>query len=288
LKWALAALAAILAFAAPDFFALANLRDLALANLATLIVACGLLLVILAGEIDISVGSQFALCGWVIGFAPWAAPLAGAACGLTNGLLCGALRLPSIVVTLATMVALRDAIRWLTQGAWTRMPDGFQWFGLGQTQGQWLLIATAAALALAMGWALRNVRVMRFFYAVGASGESARLTGIPVTRVRVLAFAALGLLTGLAALLNAVRFTEVQPSAGLGLELKAIAAVVVGGASIRGGRGTMLGTVLGVALLGTIGAALAFLGFSAYWEKAIQGAIILAAALAEYWEARRA
>ena len=90
-------------------------------------------------------------------------------------------------------------------------------------------------------------------------------------------FATLGCLTGLAALLNSVRFNQIPSNAGLGLEMKVIAAVVVGGAAIRGGRGTVAGTLLGVALLGLIGPALTFLGVSAYWERAIQGAIILAA-----------
>ncbi len=115
-----------------------------------------------------------------------------------------------------------------------------------------------------------------------------REAGISVRAVHVLTVVAAGALTGLAALLNAMRFNEIQPSSGMGLELKAIAAVVVGGASIRGVRGTMLGTVIGVALLGVVGSALTFLGISAYWEKAIQGSIILLAALAESWGDRRA
>lgn len=274
---ALFALGTLLAVFAPGFFALANLRDLALNNVATLITASGLLLVILLGEIDISVGSQFAVCGLVIGVAPWAAPLAGAALGLVNGTLCGGLRLPSIVVSLAAMVALRDAIRFTTQGAWITMPVGFQWAGLGQDTGQWVVLGGAALMVALLGWALNNVGLLRNIYAVGANAEAAHLAGLPVQAVRTGTFVALGAMVGMAALLNALRFNEVQPSAGTGLELKAIAAVVVGGASIRGGRGTMAGTVTGVALLGLIGAALTFLGVSAYWEKAIQGVIILVA-----------
>ncbi len=91
----------------------------------------------------------------------------------------------------------------------------------------------------------------------------------------------MGALTGLASVLNAIRFSDVQSNAGVGLELKAIAAVVVGGASITGGRGTLIGTLIGVALLGSIGPALTFLGISPYWEKAIQGGIILTAVMGE-------
>jgi rhamnose transport system permease protein len=286
--WAVLALAAVLALGAPGFFTAANLRDLALNNVATLITAAGLLLVILLGEIDISVGSQFAVCGLVIGVAPWAAPVAGMALGLANGALCGGLRLPSIVVSLAAMVALRDAIRWTTQGAWITLPAGFQWAGLGQDAGQWLVLGIAVLIVALLGWALANVGLLRNVYAVGANAEAAHLAGLPVAAVRIGTFAALGAMVGMAALLNALRFNEVQPSAGTGLELKAIAAVVVGGASIRGGRGTMAGTVTGVVLLGMIGAALTFLGVSAYWEKAIQGAIILAAVLLDLWGGRDA
>jgi rhamnose transport system permease protein len=286
--WAVLALAAVLALGAPGFFTAANLRDLALNNVATLITAAGLLLVILLGEIDISVGSQFAVCGLVIGVAPWAAPVAGMALGLANGALCGGLRLPSIVVSLAAMVALRDAIRWTTQGAWITLPAGFQWAGLGQDAGQWLVLGIAVLIVALLGWALANVGLLRNVYAVGANAEAAHLAGLPVAAVRIGTFAALGAMVGIAAWLNALRFNEVQPSAGTGLELKAIAAVVVGGASIRGGRGTMAGTVTGVVLLGMIGAALTFLGVSAYWEKAIQGAIILAAVVLDRWGGRDA
>ncbi len=286
--WAVLALAAVLAVGAPGFFTAANLRDLALNNVATLITAAGLLLVILLGEIDISVGSQFAVCGLVIGVAPWAAPVAGMALGLANGALCGGLRLPSIVVSLAAMVALRDAIRWTTQGAWITLPAGFQWAGLGQDAGQWLVLGFAVLIVALLGWALANVGLLRNIYAVGANAEAAHLAGLPVAAVRIGTFAALGAMVGMAAWLNALRFNEVQPSAGTGLELKAIAAVVVGGASIRGGRGTMAGTVTGVVLLGMIGAALTFLGVSAYWEKAIQGAIILAAVVLDRWGGRDA
>jgi rhamnose transport system permease protein len=112
---------------------------------------------------------------------------------------------------------------------------------------------------------------------VGSNRDAARLAGLRVPAIAASAFVLLGALTGLAALFNAVRFNQIPSNAGLGLELKVIAAVVVGGTSITGGRGSIAGTVLGVALLGMIGPALTFLGVSAYWERAIQGAIILTA-----------
>ena len=107
--------------------------------------------------------------------------------------------------------------------------------------------------------------------------DAARLVGIDSARVTFAAFAITGALTGCAALLNSVRFNQIPSNAGLGLELKVVAAVVVGGTAITGGKGSIAGTLLGVILLGAIGPALTFLGVSAYWERAIQGAIILAA-----------
>lgn len=285
---ALAVLTVVLAIGAPRFFLPANLRDLALNNVSTMLVACGMLIVILIGRIDISVGSQFALCSLAAGAWPPLAIAAGAAAGSLNGALAGWMNLPAIVVTLGTMVALRGAIRWITQGEWVRLPEGLQWAGLDPGAGQTLILVLTAIGVAITGWALRNLAAMRWFAATGSSEESARLAGLPVPQIRFAAFVMAGCFTGLAALMNALRFAEVQPSAGVGLELKAIAAVVVGGASIRGGRGTVIGTIIGVVLLGMIGSALTFLGVGAYWEKAIQGGIILLAALADSFGDRRA
>ena len=195
-----------------------------------------------------------------------------------NGLLVGRLGLPSIIVTLATLVAWRDGLRWVTEGAWVQdLPADFQWLGLGQKGGQRLIVAVALLVLTGLAVALRHLAVGRAVYAVGSDREAARLAGIEPARAVFFVFVLVGALTGLAALLNAVRFSSVPSSPGLGLELKAVAAVVVGGTAIRGGRGTLVGTLIGVGLLGTIGPALTFAGVNPFWEKAIQGAIILGA-----------
>lgn len=285
---AIAALAAVLAVAAPGYFSPGNLSDLFLSNLPVLLIALGMTLVIVTGEIDISVGSMFAICGvaagilaksgWPVWLACAAACVAGAGLGSLNGALVSYAGIPSIVVTLATMVALRDGLRWATDGAWVQdLPPAFQWLGL--TQGAFPMVAAAITGMLTAGfaWGLRHLAAGRAIYATGSNPGAARLAGLNTSAVKWLAFTVLGSLTGLAAVLNAVRFNQIPSNAGIGLEMKVIAAVVVGGTSVTGGTGTVAGTVLGVILLAAIGPALTFLGVNAYWERAIQGSIILVA-----------
>jgi len=294
---AIVALWIVLAFAAPGFFTLDNQRDVLMANMPVLIAALGMTLIILTAQVDISIGSQFAICGVIAGLlaksglpllaVALAVFLTGAALGAVNGALVARVRIPSIVVTLAAMIALRDALRWATQGAWIEdLPRNFQWFGLTLPASQIVTAGVAAILFASTAWGLRNLRAGRAVYAVGSSENAARIAGIDAARVTFWAFAISGALTGCAAMLNSARFNQIPSNAGLGMELKVIAAVVVGGAAIHGGRGTVMGTLLGVILLGTIGPALTFLGISAYWEKAIQGAIILVAVAAEAWPKR--
>jgi rhamnose transport system permease protein len=202
--------------------------------------------------------------------------------GALNGALVALLRIPSIVATLATMLALRDGLRWATGGAWVQgLPPGFQWFGMSQRGGEVAISAASLAVFLAVAWGAHNLAAGRAVYATGADAESAELLGLRPRRVTFWVFVAMGSMTGLAAMLDAVRFSDVQTNAGIGLEMAVIAAVVVGGASIRGGRGTLFGTLAGIVLLGTVGTALTFLGVSAYWERALQGAIVIAAVVVE-------
>lgn len=284
---AFAALLLAVGIVSPSFFSVANLRDLLVSNAPVLIVAVGMTLVVVAGQIDISVGSQFAVCSIAAGLLAKSLPMPmvvllviaiGCLLGAINGWLVANAKIPAIVVTLATLVAWRDGLRWATEGAWVQnLPGNFQWLGFGQVAGQILIVAVAALGVLVSGWALRNLPAGRSVYAVGSDAEAARLAGINPPHVTLNVFVLMGALVGLAALLNAIRFSSVPANAGIGLEMKAIAAVVVGGAAITGGRGTLWGTLIGVALLGTIGTALTFAGINPFWEKAIQGAIILAA-----------
>lgn len=283
---ALLLLMLVMAVFAPNFFSIDNLRDISLSNSALLLIASGMTLVIIVGEIDISVGSLFAVtalaCGalakdaFPIAALPLLALLIGAALGAMNGALIAFAGVPSIVATLATMVIWREAVRWVTAGAWIEgLPANFQWLGLGQSTGRLTIVVVSLAIFAFFLWASKNLWLARAVFATGSDREAARVSGVPVRTLVFWVFILMGALTGFAAFLNAIRFSDVPANSGLNLELKAIAAVVVGGTPITGGKGTLLGTFLGVALLGCLGPALVYLGINPFWEKAIQGAIIL-------------
>lgn len=284
---AYAALLGIMAVFSPAFFREEFASTWVLMS-PVLLAAVGMTFIVIARQIDISIGAQFSICGVLAGLlAKMHFPLpvvgacaigAGAVMGMLNGALVALAGLPSIVVTLATAVVLSQSLSWIRQGEAVRnLPPGFQWFGLGQGAGEMLLVAVAAGITALFAWCARNLAGGRAFFAVGSDAAAARLAGIRPRVVTFNAFVMLGALVGFAALLNAARFPQVDTGAGNGLELAVIAAVVVGGTAINGGRGTLIGTVVGVALLTTIGPSLTFLHLPAQWERAVQGAIILAA-----------
>ena len=280
-----------LAIFAPGFYQPQPLLSLVTREAPTLVVACGMALVIISRQIDISVGAQFSVCsvgagllaarGWPLALVIPAASLLGALLGAVNGALVAGLRLPSIVVTLATMVILRQGLNLVQQGAFVNLPDGVQWFGLSQAAGQWTLVGAALVLLVVIGVAMRRVAAGRWVYAVGTDEEASRLAGLRPQLVTFLVFVFMGTLAGLAATMNIVQSPQVQPLAGSGLELKVIAAVVVGGVAISGGRGNVWGAFAGLLLLACVSPALTHLHIEAYWEKAIQGTIILLAVVAD-------
>ena len=294
---ALAALLLVLVVLAPSFYQAQPLLSLAAREAPILVVTCGMALVLISRQIDISLGSQFSVCSVVAGLLAalhWplalvlpAAILAGTVFGALNGALVAGLGLPSIVVTLATMVTWREGLRWLRQGVWVDLPERSQWFGLSQTAGQWTLVGVALAILLALALALKHLAAGRFVYAVGSDAEAARLAGIRPKRVTFAVILLAGALTGLAAVMNVAQSPQVDPNSGSGLELKTIAAAVVGGVAISGGRGNLWGALLGLLLLACISPALTHLHVQAYWEKAIHGAVILLAVVADGWRNRR-
>ena len=286
-----------LAIFAPAIYQPQPLLSLLTREAPTLVVACGMAFVIISRQIDISVGSVFSVCsvcagllaarGWPLALVLPASVALGALFGAFNGFLVAVLRLPSIVVTLATMVTLRQGLNLVRQGEFVNLPDRIQWFGLSQTAGQLVLVTASVALLIGLALAMRHLAAGRFVYAVGTDAEAARLAGIRPQLVTFLVFVFIGALTGLAAMMNLAQSPQVQPLTGNGLELKVIAAVVVGGVAISGGRGNLWGAFAGLILLACISPALTHLHIQAYWEKAIQGAIILLAVVADGLRSRK-
>jgi rhamnose transport system permease protein len=295
---AYAVLLLVLAWRVPAFYQGNELRNILVNNSAVLVAAVGMTLVMLTRHIDISIGLQWAACGVIAGLLARAGLpmplvivatlLCGALLGAINGALVAGLGLPSIVVTLATVFILREALRWAREGESIKdLPPGFQWFGLSQLAGQWLVIGIALFVLLCFAWGLRYIAAGRAIYATGSDAEAAFLAGMRPRRVVFGVFVLMGAMSALAALLNAVRFPDVEASAEMGTEIQVIAAVVVGGVAVSGGRGTLIGPLLGVLLLGTIGSALVFLHIDSHWAKAIQGGIILIAVTSDVFNVRR-
>lgn len=269
-------------FSAPTFLTLANQIP------ALTLVAVGMTFVILTGGIDLSVGSVLGLSGAVLGSAllkthlplPLAALLGiatGALCGLLSGLVTVRLKLPSFIVTLGMLEAARGATYLVTEsrtqylgGPVERLAEG----GLGGLSAPfWLALA-----AVILGQAVLSRTVFgRNLMAVGGSEQTAYLSGLPVPRLKTVVFVLVGALAGLGGLFNAARLASADPNAGTGMELAAIAAVVIGGTSLTGGRGSVVGTFLGVLIMAILGNGLAQLGVQEPTKRLITGGVIVLA-----------
>ena len=287
----LAGLLIFLVVTAPNFFEPQPLLSRLTSAAPKLMVACGIAMVMITRQIDISVGSLFTVCSVATGLmvaaklplavAATGALVIGALGGAINGTLVAGLRLPSIVVTLATMVTWREALRLYQQGVFVNLPEPVQWFGLSMRAGQAVICLSAFLLLVALTFGLRNLGAGRLVYAAGSDFEAARLAGISPRTVSFWVFVMTGALVGLAAVLNLVQSPQVDPSTGKMLELESIAAAVVGGIAIAGGRGNLWGVLAGFLLLTCISPALTYMGVKPYWDKAIQGMVILLAVVAD-------
>ena len=264
-----------------------------------MIIALGMTFVIATGGIDLSVGSVVALSSvatgyWVIeadlpyAVAVLASVATGLLCGLVNGLLITTTRVPPFVITLGMLGIARGVALGVTSGS-TRTGFGPSFLYLGQ--GAWLGIPipvwTVAVLAILAHVVLTRTTLGRNVFFVGSNEAAAELSGIRVARVKLFVYAVCGTLAALSSVLETARLSVAQPSAGVGYELTAIGAVVIGGASLFGGRGTVLGTVLGACLLTLITNGLIALQVSAYWQQTVQGAVIIIAVALNEWRSRR-
>jgi ribose/xylose/arabinose/galactoside ABC-type transport system permease subunit len=302
-EWGVAVLlgltVAIVAIVNPKFIAPDNLRDILVAVAPFAIIGCAVTFVIVTGEIDISIGSHVALLAAVLGlltskdhaampvFPAILIVLAlGVAIGLLNGILIAYLRVPSIITTLGMLTALRGVTELLMNGQWIQnLPPGLRFFGIGTFLGIPISIWTATAVvAAAMVLAVRTP-LGRRIYAVGSSPHAALLAGLSPRRIKLFVFALTGLMVAVATIVSVPQLATIQSGVGSGWELIVVTAVVVGGTSISGGKGTIIGTILAALLLGIIRTVLLFLKLgneATYWERAIQGAFILLAVLIDH------
>ncbi|RQZ56482.1 ABC transporter permease [Burkholderia cepacia] len=274
--------------ASPSFLSAANLENVLRQVSINAIIAVGMTCVILTGGIDLSVGSVMALSGtlaaglMVAGVSAVAALAIGIAVGLgfgfLNGLFVAFAGMPPIIVTLATMGIARGLALIYTGGyPIDGLPDWVAFFGSGKVFGiQAPVLIMLAVYAIA--WLLLDrMPFGRYVYAIGGNEQATRLTGVRVARVKLIVYTLAGLTSALAAIVLTGRLMSGQPNAGVGFELDAIAAVVMGGTSISGGRGAILGTLVGALLLGVLNNGLNMIGVNPYVQNVIKGGIILLA-----------
>jgi ribose/xylose/arabinose/galactoside ABC-type transport system permease subunit len=283
----------------PAFASGENLRDVLIKVVPFVIMACGLTFVILLGEIDISLGSLYGLCAVIMGLLAsterMAQPVAlavaaalglGALVGFINGALIVWGQVPSIITTLGMLTALQGATIMLMGGnSIKNLPPGLRFWGTGQLLGIAVPLWVAFLVLMVCAVLATQTPLGRRIYATGSNPHAAQLAGLSVRNLKLFAFTFTGLLTGLAALVSVPVLDVIENSVGRGYELTVVTAVVVGGAALRGGRGTIVGSLLAALLLGMISTALIFLKLGetvTYWERAIQGGFILLAVLADH------
>ena len=261
--------------------------------------AIGMTLIIIAGGIDLSVGSVIALCGVFAAYLvtkDYSAPLVflatiafGGACGLLNGGLTVGLRLLPFIITLGTMQIFRGAGKVATNGTPVNLPFDVTAFkpwmgGAGIPLGVWLMVLLVILFSLL----LRYTRFGRHVFAVGSNENTATLCGVNVTKVKLLVYTISGALAGLAGMMIMSKSSQGDPTTAMGMELDIIAAVVIGGASLSGGEGTVLGAVIGALLMTTIRTGCVLNGIPTPWTEVITGAIIVIAVIIDRLRHRRA
>jgi ribose transport system permease protein len=284
----LIALFIALTIATPHFLTSINLASVARQTAVIDIMALGMTLVIITGGIDLSVGSTLALAGLFgtmaikAGMPIWLAICigigTGAVCGLLNGLLITRLRINPFIVTLGTLEAYRGLALVISKGLPVHeIPDAFSFLGDGNLLGLPFSLWLLALCAILMHFVLENTKLGRYSFAIGSNQGAAYYAGVPISFHLTVVYAIAGLLAGLAGMVEASRLMTGQPTAGQGYELQAIAAVVIGGGSLQGGEGSVLGTLIGAFIIGLLSNGSDLLGINPYWQQVTIGGVIVAA-----------
>jgi len=286
-----------------EFLTFGNLTDVATSYAILGILACGLFVVLIAGGIDISFPAMTAIAQYVMAstmlthggnlFSVFAIAIGcGLVLGMLNGLLVYLLRVPAIIITIATLNVFYGLLVWATNGTWLYgFPDwfmeGINWFSFTATDGYeyglTLPLLSLLAVFVLTGVMMNFTRIGRQIYAMGGNRESASRLGINLRGLHLTVYGYMGVLAGVAAVVQAQTTQSVAPNSLVGFELTVLAAVVLGGASMSGGRGTLTGTLLGVLLLAFLQNGLTLLAVSSYWHMVFSGIIILVSVSATAW-----
>jgi ribose/xylose/arabinose/galactoside ABC-type transport system permease subunit len=288
------------------FLSLRNLQTMLISSAPVVVAALGMTVIIIAGGIDLSAGTAVALCAtvmaWVlknggsIELALAASVLTGCAAGFVNGALVSALRVAPFIVTLGTMTVFLGTAKLVADETTVRpplesVPDWINGLSMPSPQPAWLMVAPGVWIMLAMAGCLslvlRYTVFGRHVFALGSNEQTARLCGLNVSALKLAVYTLGGLFIGLAGIFQFAKLKVGNPTSGVGLELKVIAAVVIGGASLSGGRGTVLGTLTGALLMQTISSGCTQLGVTNPVQDIILGAIIVAAVTVDQIRQRR-
>jgi ribose transport system permease protein len=294
----LIALVILLTIATPHFLTAVNLGSVARQTAVINIMALGMTLVIITGGIDLSVGSTLALSGLFGTMAikagqPILISIAigigcGMVCGLLNGLMITRLRISPFIVTLGTLEAYRGLALVISKGLPVHeIPDSFSYLGDGTLLGIPFSLWVLAVCAILMHFILENTKLGRYSFAIGSNQNAAYYAGVPINFHLTSVYLIAGGLAGLAGMVEASRLMTGQPTAGQGYELQAIAAVVIGGGSLQGGEGSVIGTLIGAFIIGLLSNGSDLLGINPYWQQVTIGVVIIAAVGFDEFRKRR-
>ncbi len=293
---ALLLLIVVVSTLSPNFFTLNNIFNILQQTSVNAIMAVGMTLVILTSGIDLSVGSLLALTGAVAAsmvgadvnalVAVVGALALGAAIGGVTGVIIAKGKVQAFIATLVMMLLLRGVTRVYTDGSpintgFNDNADLFSWFGIGRPFGIPTPIWLMMIVFLSAWYVLHHTRLGRYIYALGGNEAATRLSGISVDKIKIIVYALCGLLAALASVIEVARLSSAQPMAGNGYELDAIAAVVLGGTSLAGGKGRIMGTLIGALILGFLNNALNLLGISSNYQMIVKAVVILLAVLVD-------
>lgn len=291
----IAALCVVMSFASPHFLTWENVRAMLLSFSIEGIVVVGMTILVIVGGIDLSVGSVVCLAMvitgklFLMGLDPWTASLAAiAVCTMVGALIGGCVTrigLSHFIASLAFMVIVRGLCLAITQGtpqSLFSLPPQFKFIGQGSIGGIPAVILIFAVIVIISDFALRRAALLRKVFYTGSNEKAALYAGIRTGRVKFWVTVLCSTLAGVAGVVYTARFGAATPNFGVGMELNVIAAVVIGGASLKGGSGTVLGAVLGLALLSVVTSSLILLDVSPYWQDVVKGLILLAAVTVDH------